>query len=236
MLPTASEVIQQAIGPELAREISSAISAAESVPGLQRNLRNLFAKILVQLSPETLKLQTMPTLEEKPGSFDFMAIPKGVGSGDEITKGQPAMVPATHEVTTSTTEIFSRDEIFEKVKEVLVEALGLDDDEVTPTARLQADLGTESIDFLDIRFRLERVFGIKISQSELFPEELLPEHCGYSENGRATAAGIAYLREKLVFAGSEDFATFENDPQIENVEDFFTVQFVINFIASKLGS
>ncbi|MHC4986758.1 MAG: phosphopantetheine-binding protein, partial [Planctomycetota bacterium] len=44
-------------------------------------------------------------------------------------------------------------EVFEKVKETLVDALGLDDDEVTPEATLTGDLGAESIDFLDIVFR-----------------------------------------------------------------------------------
>ncbi len=47
-------------------------------------------------------------------------------------------------------------EVFEKVKEALVEALGVDDDEVTPEATMVGDLGAESIDFLDIVFRLEK--------------------------------------------------------------------------------
>jgi acyl carrier protein len=56
----------------------------------------------------------------------------------------------------------SRDEIFEEVKEVLIDALGLDDDEVTAEATLMGDLGAESIDFLDIVFRLEKAFDIKV--------------------------------------------------------------------------
>ena len=49
----------------------------------------------------------------------------------------------------------SHDEIFKKVQGVLVDALGVDDDEVTPTARLTTDLHAESIDFMDIVFRIE---------------------------------------------------------------------------------
>jgi len=64
----------------------------------------------------------------------------------------------------------TRDEIYEKVSATLVEALNVDEDEVTPEATLQGDLGAESIDFLDIVFRLEREFGIKIPRGELFPE------------------------------------------------------------------
>ena len=67
----------------------------------------------------------------------------------------------------------NRDEIFQEVLEVLVDALGVDNDEVTTEATLMGDLGAESIDFLDIVFRLEKAFGIKIPREELFPAESL---------------------------------------------------------------
>ena len=70
----------------------------------------------------------------------------------------------------------SRDEIFEKVQAALVDALGVDDDEVTPEATMVGDLGAESIDFLDIVFRLEKAFSIKIPRSELFPEDCFVQH------------------------------------------------------------
>src|SRR5438094_9966772 len=72
----------------------------------------------------------------------------------------------------------SRDEIYQKVKDVLVDALGVDDDEVTPEATLRGDLGAESIDFLDIVFRLEKAFTtdpakpFKIPRGELFTEDM----------------------------------------------------------------
>jgi acyl carrier protein len=59
--------------------------------------------------------------------------------------------------------------IHARVASVLAEALGVDGDDVIPSATLEGDLGAESIDFLDIVFRLERVFEIKIPQGELFP-------------------------------------------------------------------
>ena len=61
----------------------------------------------------------------------------------------------------------SRDEIFQKVQGVLVDALGVDEEEVTPTAVIKDDLGAESIDFLDISFRLEKAFGIKIGPASI---------------------------------------------------------------------
>ena len=54
----------------------------------------------------------------------------------------------------------SKQEVYEKIRSALVDALGVDDDEVAPEATLVGDLGAESIDFLDIVFRLEKAFGI----------------------------------------------------------------------------
>lgn len=130
----------------------------------------------------------------------------------------------------------SRDEIFEKVKETLVDALGLDDDEVTSSARLKADLGAESIDFLDIVFRLEKNFSTKIPRNELFPESLFNSDAGFAENGRVTDKGLAELRTRLPHADKETIDKLAQDPRVENVEDLFTVGMVVNFLAAKLGS
>ena len=113
----------------------------------------------------------------------------------------------------------NRDEIFEKVRDVLVEALGVDDDEVTPEASLAADLGAESIDFLDIVFQLEQAFGFKIEQGELFPENVTqdPE---FVKDGLVTEKGLAMLRERLPHI---DFSKLDDDPQITRVAQVFTV-------------
>lgn len=129
----------------------------------------------------------------------------------------------------------SRDEIFEKVKTTLVDALGLDEDEVSPTSRLKADLGAESIDFLDIVFRLEKNFGIKIPRNELFPESLFTADSGFAENGKVTAKGLDELRTRLPHVDKETIDTLAKDPRVENVEDLFTVNMVVNFLAAKLA-
>ena len=123
-------------------------------------------------------------------------------------------------------------ETFEKVQEVLVEALGVDDDEVTPEATLIGDLGAESIDFLDIVFRLEKSFDIKIPRGELFPENLTAADAGYVEDGMVTKAGLTALRERLPHADVEKLAA---DPKVENIRDLFTVQSVVNFLDRKLA-
>ena len=125
----------------------------------------------------------------------------------------------------------SRDDIFSKVKEVLVDALGVDDDEVSLQATLMGDLGAESIDFLDIVFRLEKAFAIKIQREELFPAENLMSNPQFVNNGKLTAAGLAELRAKMPHT---DITVFEKDPSLNKLADLFTVGAIVNFIEAKL--
>jgi len=125
----------------------------------------------------------------------------------------------------------SRDEIFTQVQEVLVDALGVDDDEVTTEATLMGDLGAESIDFLDIVFRLEKAFGIKIPREELFPAESLMNNSEYVHNGKLTEKGLAELRDKMPHT---DLTSFESDPDINKLGDLFTVNAIINYVEGKL--
>ena len=126
----------------------------------------------------------------------------------------------------------SKTEIFSKVQEALVDALGVDDDEVTPTATLQGDLGAESIDFLDIVFRLEKAFGIKIERGELFPEDILT-NTEYVNDGKVNAAGMSKLMERMPFA---DLSRFEADPNVQNLGKQLTVQDMCNFVEHKLAA
>lgn len=116
---------------------------------------------------------------------------------------------------------------------MLVDALGVDDDEVTPQATLMADLGAESIDFLDIVFRLEKAFDIKIPREELFPAETLMNNPDFVENGKLTPAGIAELKTLMAHT---DISDFENDPDINKIGDLFTVNAIVNFLDSKLNA
>jgi acyl carrier protein len=126
----------------------------------------------------------------------------------------------------------SRAEVFTKVKEVLVDALGVDDEEITEQATLTGDLGAESIDFLDIVFRLEKTFSIKIARGELFPADVLnnPE---YVEGGKMTAKGIDTLRKAMPHA---DFADFEKDPDVSKMPNLFTVKMIVNYVTAKAAA
>jgi acyl carrier protein len=124
----------------------------------------------------------------------------------------------------------SKDEIFQKVQSALIDALGVDDDEVTPDATMIGDLGAESIDFLDIVFKLEKAFGIKIPREELFPEDLLTSG-KYVEDGRVTAEGLAELAKRMPWA---DLSRFQENPRVQDFGDLLTVNDLCNYIASKL--
>lgn len=122
----------------------------------------------------------------------------------------------------------TREEIYDKVREVLVDALGVDDEEVRPEAKLRDDLGAESIDFLDIVFRLEKAFGIKIPRGEMFPEDIFTNPA-YVKDNKVTAEGIVELKKRMPHV---DLSTLEKDPDVNNIR--FTVTTVVNYIEAKL--
>ena len=125
----------------------------------------------------------------------------------------------------------SRDEITEKVREAMVDALGVDEDEVTPEARIGGDLGAESIDFLDIVFRLEKAFSIKIPRGDLFPDNILTSD-EYVQDGKLTAKGIEELKARMPYA---DLQEFEKNPTVQDIADLFTVDMIVGYVEAKLG-
>jgi len=127
----------------------------------------------------------------------------------------------------------TQEEIYHKVSATLVEALNVDEDEINPESTLQGDLGAESIDFLDIVFRLEREFGIKIPRGELFPESIFQGDPEFVKDGKVTAQGLDELRAKMPFADIEEFA---KNPQISQLGDLFTVNMITRYIQGKLGA
>ena len=125
----------------------------------------------------------------------------------------------------------TQDEIYTKVSATLVEALNVDEDEIKPSSTLQGDLGAESIDFLDIVFRLEREFGIKIPRGELFPESIFQGDPEFVQNGKVTDRGLSELRSRMPFA---DLSEFEKNPEVSHISDLFTVDLITRYIEGKL--
>ena len=122
-------------------------------------------------------------------------------------------------------------EIYSKIKEVLSGALGVDQEEIRPEASLTKDLGAESIDFIDIIFRLEKTFDIKIPSGELFPGNILNDE-RFVKDGRVTEPGLTELKTKMPYF---DLETFARDPQVGKLADYFTVQMVVRYVQDRLS-
>jgi len=123
-------------------------------------------------------------------------------------------------------------EINARLAKLLVQALGVEGDEIKPSATLQGDLGAESIDFLDIVFRLEREFMIKIRQGELFPEPVFRRGTEIVRGGQVTDEGLAAPRAQMPYA---DLRDLECDRRLNRIDDLFTVDLLSSFITWKLG-
>ena len=125
----------------------------------------------------------------------------------------------------------TQDEIFTKVQDSLVDALGVDDDEVSAEATLVGDLGAESIDFLDIVFKLEKAFDISIPREELSPEDILTNN-QYVQDGNVTSAGLDELKSRMPWA---DLSEFEKNPRVQDFGNLLTVGDLCRYVGSKLG-
>ena len=124
----------------------------------------------------------------------------------------------------------SPDNIFDQVRNTLIDALGVDDSEVTLDASLTRDLGAESIDFLDIVFRLEKAFDIKIPRGDLFPENVLTDP-DFVADGKVSDKGIDELRNRLPHADVDKFA---ENPNVQDIGDLFTVEMITRYIEQKI--
>ncbi len=125
-----------------------------------------------------------------------------------------------------------RDSILKNVQHIIAQALKVEESSITPESSLIKDLGAESIDFLDIVFRLEKTFKIKIPKGELFPEKLLTD-VRFVKDGRITQAGIDELKKKIPNGHWDQFA---KEPLVSNLGNVFTVGMIIDYLSEKLAT
>jgi acyl carrier protein len=121
-------------------------------------------------------------------------------------------------------------EILKSVKTIISQALKVEESRIVPASSLIKDLGAESIDFLDIVFRLEKAFKIKIPKGELFPEKILTD-ARFVKSGQVTPAGIDELKKKMSNVNWDEFA---RSPQVSNLGNLFTVGMIVDYLAGKL--
>ncbi len=127
-----------------------------------------------------------------------------------------------------------RDQVFAVVQECFAEALGLDDDEVTLDATVIDDLGAESLDFLDISFRLEEAFDIKIPRGDIqrgAEEEASSGGEPFEVDGVLTAHGLGRLREALPEVPDH---RFREDLTVREIPTLFTVETFLDLVVKLL--
>lgn len=128
--------------------------------------------------------------------------------------------------------LLSENQVYAKVADAFCEALGLDDDEVSKTSLVIDDLGAESLDFLDIAFRLERSFGVKIPRGEI--QKAAEQRAGeaFEVDGRLTLSGAEALRDALPEA---DPSAIQPGFPVRDIPRLFTVETFHNLVISLLS-
>jgi acyl carrier protein len=118
------------------------------------------------------------------------------------------------------------------VKEAVVEALALDDDEVTADATLMEDLGAESIDLLDILFRIEKSTGVKIEASDLgdYIQGGISDDEFSDDDQIISAIGAAQLYKVMP---QTDPAELEGKLKADEVMTLFTVENLVQMVKSR---
>lgn len=120
----------------------------------------------------------------------------------------------------------SNPQVFEKVRQTFVDALGVEPGEVTLKARVIDDLGAESLDFLDIAYRLEQAFKIKIPRGEVkakSQEGLAADE--WEKDGLLTEKALAKLREAMP---EVDPAEIRHGLKAKDIPRLFTVETFYN--------
>lgn len=130
--------------------------------------------------------------------------------------------------------------VFSKVQSCIAEALGLEVDDVGYSARLIGDLGAESLDFLDIAFRLERAFEIRIPRGgiENASKSGLAEGESYEVNGVLTDKAREQLAVHMPEVPPAEFKVglkVSEVPMLMRVGTFYNLVVGLRAEANKKG-
>jgi acyl carrier protein len=126
----------------------------------------------------------------------------------------------------------TNEEISAAVYASVAEALGIEEDEVTPEATLMDELGAESIDLLDILFRIERSIGVKVQAADLseYVQGGIPDEEFGDENEIITAKGLSQLKKVMPQLDTEALA---GQLQADQVMSHFAVENLVTLVARR---
>jgi len=123
--------------------------------------------------------------------------------------------------------------IYPRVKVIVADVLAIDESEVEPDGSLINDYGGESIDFLDLVYRLEREFKVKIPRGQIEKEARgALEDEAFAENGKLTEEGMVQLRDYLAEVPEE---RFKDGMSVVAIPTLFTVQTFCKLVLRAQG-
>ena len=125
-------------------------------------------------------------------------------------------------------------QVFEELKKAIVETLRVDAESIHRESSLVEDLGAESLDFLDINYRLEQAFGIKMARHFVLEhiEEMFGEGTAIDDEGQLTEKAVEVLKIRF----GEDTPGLKPGMDMDEVSAMVTVQSIITGVMDMLDS
>jgi acyl carrier protein len=132
-------------------------------------------------------------------------------------------------------DLISEGTVLEEVKKATAETLNIDKASIAPESSLIGDLGAESLDFLDINYRLEQAFGIKMARHFVLEhvEEMFGEGSAIDENSQLTEKAVDLLKIRL---GENLPADLHAGMDMDAVPSLITVQSIAKGVMDILDS
>jgi acyl carrier protein len=126
-------------------------------------------------------------------------------------------------------------ETLNAVRQAVVEALGVSEDEVQPGTTLMDELGAESIDLLDVLFRLERKLGVKVKAADIaaWVQGDIPEGEFGGDDGKVTPAALAQLKRIMP---QVDFDGLNGQLETDKVMMLFTVENLAELVMARVAT
>lgn len=118
-------------------------------------------------------------------------------------------------------KLITEERVFEDLKKAIVETLRVDEAAITNESSFIRDLGAESLDFLDINYRLEQAFGVKMARHFVLEhvEEMFGEGSAIDDEGRLTEKAIVLLKERM----GENLEGLQAGMDMDELPSFVTV-------------
>ena len=131
--------------------------------------------------------------------------------------------------------IISQAKILEVVRQATADTLRVDVAQVRPECSFVQNLGLESLDFLDINYRLEQAFGLKMARHFYLEhvEDMFGEGKAIDERGRLTAAAIQLIRIRY---GDQNLPQLADGLEMEQVPALITVQSIVDVVSGILDT